>query len=170
MNTWPSHTTVVRHPTILTGGYLNSHVQQNRGTTVHIPEGNRLIFSRKINIIGPNLELVALIRAQQICFIMGPLDMQGLVGAATIIGSLKYGASFSGLDKQEDPVFFIRLKDDDLLEDDSAFLQSLRFSCARVDGVYPPLALVEAYITEEDRTSMRRLHLIVVDLHRRIIH
>ena len=113
---------------------------------------------------------VALTRAQQICFIMGPLDMQGLVGAATIIGCLKYGASFSGLDEQEDPVFLIRLKDDDLLEspDDSAFLQSLRFSCARVNGVYPPLALVEAYITEEDSApKARRLHLIVVDLHRR---
>ena len=87
---------------------------------------------------------VALTRAQQICFIMGPLDMQGLVGAATIIGCLKYGASFSGLDDQDDPVFLIRLKDEDLLEspDDSAFLQSLRFSCARVNGVYPPLALV----------------------------
>ena len=36
---------------------------------------------------------VALTRAQQICFIMGPLDMQGLVGAATIIGCLKYGAA-----------------------------------------------------------------------------
>ena len=113
---------------------------------------------------------VALTRAQQICFIMGPLDMQGLVGAATIIGCLRYGASFSGLDEQEDPVFLIRLKDDDLLEspDDSAFLQSLRYSCARVNGVYPPLALVEAYITEEDNApKVRRLHLIVVDLHRR---
>ena len=113
---------------------------------------------------------VALTRAQQICFIMGPLDMQGPVGAATTIGCLKYGASFSGLDEQEDPVFLIRLKDDDLLEspDDSAFLQSLRFSCARVNGVYPPLALVEAYITEEDSApKVRRLHLIVVDLHRR---
>ena len=108
--------------------------------------------------------------AQQICFIMGPLDMQGLVGAATIIGCLKYGASFSGLNEQEDPVFLTRLKDDDLLEspDGSAFLQSLRFSCARVNGVYPPLALVEAYITEEDSApKVRRLHLIVVDLHRR---
>ena len=113
---------------------------------------------------------VALTRAQQICFIMGPLDMQGLVGAATIIGCLKYGASFSGLDDQDDPVFLIRLKDEDLLKspDDSAFLQSLRFSCARVNGVYPPLALVEAYITEEDSApKVRRLHLIVVDLHRR---
>ena len=113
---------------------------------------------------------VALTRAQQICFIMGPLDMQGLVGAATIIGCLKYGASFSGLDDQDDPVFLIRLKDEDLLEsrDDSAFLQSLPFSCARVNGVYPPLAVVEAYIAEEDSAPrVQRLHLIVVDLHRR---
>ena len=62
---------------------------------------------------------VALTRAQQICFIMGPLDMRGLVGAATIIG-LKYGAWFSGLDDQDDPVFLIRLE----APDDSAFLQS----------------------------------------------
>ena len=40
-----------RHPTIITGGYIH-----NRGTTVYIPGGNRLIFSRKINLIGPNLE------------------------------------------------------------------------------------------------------------------
>ena len=94
---------------------------------------------------------VALTRAQQICFIMGPLDMRGLVGAATIMGCLKYGACFNGLDDQDDPVLLFRLpvKDEDLLEapDDSAFLQSLRFSCARVNGVYPPLALVEAFIT-----------------------
>ena len=113
---------------------------------------------------------VALTRAQEICFIMGPLDMRGLVGASTIIGCLKYGACFSGLDDQEDPVFLVRLKDDDLVEapDDSAFLQSLRFSCSRVIGVYPPLALAEAFITEEDNAPrVRRLHLIVVDLHRR---
>ena len=59
---------------------------------------------------------VALTRAQEICFIMGPLDMRGLVGASTIIGCLKYGACFSGLDDQEDPVFLVRLKDDDLVE------------------------------------------------------
>ena len=113
---------------------------------------------------------VALTRAQQICFLMGPLDMRGLVGAATIIGCLKYGASFCGQDDQDDPVFLIPIKDEDLLEapDDAAFLQSLRHSCARVSGVYPPLALVEAYITEEDSAPrVRRLHLIIVDLHRR---
>ena len=113
---------------------------------------------------------VALTRAQQICLIMGPLDMRGLVGAATIMGCLKYGACFSGLDDQDDPVLLFRLKDEDLQEapDDSAFLQSLRFSCARVNGVYPPMALVEAFITEDDSAPrVRRLHLIVVDLNRR---
>ena len=113
---------------------------------------------------------VALTRAQQICIIMGPLDMRGLVGAATIMGCLKYGACFTGLDAQDDPVLILRLKDEDLLEapDDSAFLHSLRLSCSRVNGVYPPLALVEAFITDDDGTPrVRRLHLIVVDLNRR---
>ena len=80
----------------------------------------------------------------------------------------KYGVSFSELDEQEDSVFLIRLKDNDLLEspNDSTFLQSLQFSCARVNEVYLSFALVEAYITEEDSASkVRRLHLIVVDLH-----
>ena len=37
-----------------------------------------------------------------------------------------------------------------------------------MNGVYPPLALAEAFITEEDSAPrVRRLHLIVVDLHRR---
>ena len=113
---------------------------------------------------------VALTRARQICIIMGPLDMRGLVGAATIMGCLKYGACFSGLDAKDQPVLQIRLEDEDLLEapDDSAFLQSLRISSSRVNGVYPPLALAEAFITDDDRTPrVRRLHLIVVDLKRR---
>ena len=46
-----SHTQQLhRRPTIITGGYIH-----NRGTTVYIPGGNRLVFSRKINLIGPNL-------------------------------------------------------------------------------------------------------------------
>ena len=45
-----SHTQQLhRHPTILTGGYIH-----NRGTTVYIPGGNRLIFSKKLTLIGPN--------------------------------------------------------------------------------------------------------------------
>ena len=113
---------------------------------------------------------VALTRAQQICLIMGPLDMRGLVRAATIMGCLKYGACFSGFDANDQPQLQFRLKDEDLLEapDDSAFLHSLRISCSRVNGVYPPLALVEAFVTEDDHTPrVRRLHLIIVDMTRR---
>ena len=82
----------------------------------------------------------------------------------------KYGACFSGLDAQDDPLLLLRLKDEDLLEapDDSAFLHSLQLSCSRVNGVYPPMALIEVFITDDDSTPrVRRLHLIVVDLNRR---
>ena len=36
---------------------------------------------------------VALTRARSLCVIMGPLDIKGLVGAATVIGSLMYGGT-----------------------------------------------------------------------------
>ena len=41
---------------------------------------------------------VALTRAQKLCILMGPLDMKGLLGAATVIGCLKYGAGVCGFD------------------------------------------------------------------------
>ena len=49
--------------------------------------------------------------------------MRGLVGAATIMGCLKYRACFSGLDADDQPLLQLLLKDEDLLEapDDSAF-------------------------------------------------
>ena len=34
---------------------------------------------------------VALTRAKELCVILGPLDMLGLIGAATVIESLMYG-------------------------------------------------------------------------------
>ena len=77
------------------------------------------------------------------------------------------GPALVGFDQ---PQLQLRLKDEDLLEapDDSAFLHSLRISCSRVNGVYPPLALVEAFLTDDDHTPrVRRLHLIIVDLKRR---
>ena len=113
---------------------------------------------------------VALTRAKQICFIMGPLDMRGLVGAATVIGCLKYGACLSGLDGEGTPRVLLQFKDTDLHEApyDSAFLQSLRISCSRMTGVYPPLAMAEAFLNINDPIPrVRRLHLIIVDLKRR---
>ena len=35
---------------------------------------------------------VAITRARSLCLIMGPLDMKGLLGAATVMGTLMYGA------------------------------------------------------------------------------
>ena len=35
---------------------------------------------------------VAITRARALCLIMGPLDMKGLLGAATLMGTLMYGA------------------------------------------------------------------------------
>ena len=72
---------------------------------------------------------VALTRAQKLCIIMGPLDMRGLLGAATVIGCLKYSAGVCGV-HVNNPSAEVFLKDESLNAgpDDSAFLQSLRRS------------------------------------------
>ena len=58
-----------------------------------------------------------------------PLDMRGLLGAATVIGCLKYGAGVCGV-HVNNPSAEVFLKDGTLNagSDDSAFLQSLRRS------------------------------------------
>ena len=72
---------------------------------------------------------VALTRAQKLCIIMDPLDMRGLLGAATVIGCLKYGAGVCGV-HVNNPSAEVFLKDGSLNAgpDDEAFLQSLRRS------------------------------------------
>ena len=111
---------------------------------------------------------VALTRAQKLCIIMGPLDMRGLLGAATVIGCLKYGAGVCGV-HVNNPSAEVFLKDGSLNAgpDDSAFLQSLRRSLKTSRGAYPPLALAEIYREYKlPLTKIRRLHLMVVDLDR----
>ena len=83
---------------------------------------------------------VALTRAQQLCIIMGPLDMRGLVGAATIWAVWNMGPV-----SVDDPVLLFRLKDDDLEAPDDSACLSLRLSCSRVNGV----ALVEVFLTDD---------------------
>ena len=106
---------------------------------------------------------VALTRAQKLCIIMGPLDMRGLLGAATVIGCLKYGAGLCGMHGRNVPK---RSSIDDG-PGDCSFLDSLRRSLTTARGVYPPVALAEIYC-EDSRSSakIRRLHLIVIDLDR----
>ena len=71
---------------------------------------------------------VALTRVQKLCIIMGPLDMRRLLGAATVIGCLKYGAGVCGVNV-DNPSAKVFLKEKSLNAgpDDSAFLQSLRW-------------------------------------------
>ena len=103
---------------------------------------------------------VALTRAQKLCIIMGPLDMRGLLGAATVI--------VCGV-HVNNPSAEVFLKDGSLNAgpDDSAFLQSLRRSLKTSRGAYPPVALAEIYREYKlPLTKIRRLHLMVVDLDR----
>ena len=147
-------------------------------TKVGFLSGGRGKEFRKLPLLEQELQreeayaraTVALTRAQQVCLIMGPLDMRGLVGAATVVGCLKFGACFSGRDLENHKQLILQVKDEDILEapSDSEFLQSVRRSCSKKNGVYPPMALAEAYKTHEDPIlRVRRLHLIIVDLKRR---
>ena len=111
---------------------------------------------------------VALTRAQKLCIIMGPLDMRGLLGAATVIGCLKYGAGVCGV-HADNPSAEVFLKERSLNAgpDDSAFLQSLRWSLNTPRGAYPTVALAEIYREHKlPLTKIRRLHSMVVDLNK----
>ena len=111
---------------------------------------------------------VALTRAQKLRIIMGPLDMRGLLGAATAIGCLKYGAGVCGFDTEHRTVeMYLREPSIDAGPDDGSFLASLRRSITNPRGVYPPVAFAEVYCNDScSLTKVRRLHLIVIDLDR----
>ena len=110
---------------------------------------------------------VALTRAQRLCLIMGPLDMKGLLGAATVIGCLKYGAGLCGFNPDQRDVSMHLRESDGKGPDDAAFLLSLQRSISKDRGVYPPLAFAEIYRNDvSTKTRIRRLHLLVVDLER----
>ena len=109
---------------------------------------------------------VALTRAQKLCVIMGPLDMKGLMGAATVIGCLKYGAGLCGMGSQQ-RIFEMHLREASITSgpDDSSFLSSLRRSLVNARGVYSAVALAEIYCEDlHPDVRVRRLQLIVVDL------
>ena len=103
---------------------------------------------------------VALTRARSLCVIMGPLDMKGLVGAATVVGSLMYGAGhvFRG-------VANVHLHDK-LMQDspsDSEFARELSINCVLDAPDFPPPAIAEALEDFVDnRFKIRRLHLMII--------
>ena len=111
---------------------------------------------------------VALTRARKICVIFCPLDMKGLIGAATVMGSLMYGAGhcWNGMVNMH-----LRNSSlDDCLSDDQ-FLSFLDHADVppgiTAQRRYPPVALIEC-VADLTHThyKVRRLHLVIVDLWR----
>ena len=138
---------------------------------LHANKRNKTVFQVQFSSRNPDachVEGPTRARAQKLCIIMGPLDMRGLMGAATVIGCLKHGAGVCGVhDDNREVEVFLKGNSVDESPDDSAFLDSLRRSLNTPRGVYPPVAFAEIYC-EDSRplTRIRRLHLIVVDLER----
>ena len=107
---------------------------------------------------------VAITRARSLCLIMGPLDMKGLLGAATVMGTLMYGAGHVWAGQAH---FYLHDSELSRSPSDETFIQMLQQNCCLSGPHFPPPAIVEAlqdYVTHYYK--VRRLHLIVVDLWR----
>ena len=107
---------------------------------------------------------VAITRARSLCLIMGPLDMKGLLGAATVMGTLMYGAAHVWEGQAH---FYLHDGELSSAPPDETFIRMLRQNCSLTGPHFPPPAIVEAlqdYVTHYHK--VRRLHLIVVDLWR----
>ena len=109
---------------------------------------------------------VALTRAQRFCFIMCPLDMKGIIGAATVVGCLQHGVGICD-ERSTGSSLLVELKARSLAQsrDDANFLEAFRLSATVKTGEFPPAALVELYHEPEAIAArLRRLHLVIVDL------
>ena len=111
---------------------------------------------------------VALTRARKICVIFCPLDMKGLIGAATVMGSLMYGAGhcWNGMVNMH-----LRKSSVEECLSDNQFLSFLDHDDVPPDLTaqrrYPPVALIECVADlTQPHYKVRRLHLVIVDLWR----
>ena len=107
---------------------------------------------------------VAITRARSRCLIMGPLDMKSLLGAATVMGTLMYGAGHVWAGQAH---FYLHDGELSRSPSDETFIQMLQQNCCLAGPHFPPPAIVEVlqdYVTHYYK--VRRLHLIVVDLWR----
>ena len=107
---------------------------------------------------------VAITRARSLCLIMEPLDMKGVLGAATVVGSLMYGAGqvWAGLAH-----FHLHDRSVQGPPTDAQFIQMLSANCCLNGPDFPPPCRVEVlkdYV--QHIYKVRRLHLIVVHLWR----
>lgn len=92
---------------------------------------------------------------------MGPLDMKGLIGAATVIGALMYGVGHAFAGKS---YFYLHQASLPSSPTDSDFGRMLAQSCRLDSPHFPPLAVAEALQDiSHHRYKIRRLHLVVVD-------
>ena len=111
---------------------------------------------------------VALTRARKMCVIFCPLDMKELIGAATVMESLMYGAEHCW-----NGTVSMHLRSsslDDCLRDDQ-FLSTLDHvdvpGGTMAQQRYPPVALIECVADiMQKHHKVRRLHLVIVDLWR----
>ena len=104
---------------------------------------------------------VAITRARALCLIMGPLDMKGLLGAATVMGTLMYGAGHVWAGRAH---FYLHDHELSRSPPDESFIDMLKQNCCLSGPHFPPPAIVEVlqdYVTNYHK--VRRLHLIVVD-------
>ena len=97
---------------------------------------------------------------------MCPLDMKGIIGAATVIGCLQHGAGVCD-ERSTGSSLLVELKASSLASsrEDENFLAALRHSATVKTGEFPPAALVELYHEPGAVAArLRRLHLVIVDL------
>ena len=80
---------------------------------------------------------VALTRAQRFCFIMCPLDMKGIIGAATVVGCLQHGAGVCD-ERSTGSSLLVELKASSLASsrEDENFLAALRHSATVKTGEF----------------------------------
>ena len=103
---------------------------------------------------------VAITRARSLCFIMGPLDMKGLRGAATEM----YGAEHVW---ESHANFYFHEHALARAPTDQKFVQMLATICCLTGPDFPPPAIAEVLQDcVANYHKVRRLYLIVVDLWR----
>ena len=80
-------------------------------------------------------------RARALCLIMGPLDMKGLFGAATVMGTLMYGAGHVWAGHAH---FYLHDHELSRSPPNEAFIDMLKQNCCLSGPHFPPPAIVEA--------------------------
>ena len=78
---------------------------------------------------------VAITRARSLCLIMGPLDMKGLLGAATVMGTLMYGAGHVWAGHAH---FYLHDGEPSRSPSDETFIDMLQQNCCRTEKENDP--------------------------------